>query len=152
MERKFVLYGVTGFVVGAAIATAVFLPFAGRGGESHYMASIYELGALEGDAFDRAFLENMIAHHEDGVAMAKLVGRGEHQQLQQLARDVISVQESEVRQMEQWMYDWGYVDVEPEADAPIDTEPDDAPAESPDKDNDTDSGTEEEAPLHGHTQ
>lgn len=62
-----------------------------------------------GDAFDKAFLEGMIPHHQGAVDMANAVLRdAKHDELKQLARDIIASQQKEIDMMKQWQKDWGY--------------------------------------------
>lgn len=62
-----------------------------------------------GDAFDKAFLEGMIPHHQGAVDMANAVLRdAKHEELKQLARDIIASQQKEIDMMKQWQKDWGY--------------------------------------------
>jgi len=63
-----------------------------------------------GDAFDKAFLEGMIPHHQGAVDMANATLRdAKHEELKQLARDIITSQQKEIDMMKQWQKDWGYV-------------------------------------------
>ena len=67
------------------------------------------LDGLEGDAFDKAFLEMMIPHHQGAIDMAELVlQNAKHDELKAMARAIISAQQAEIDQMHQWMSDWGY--------------------------------------------
>ena len=49
-------------------------------------------------AFDRAFVDHMIPHHEDAVRMARAV-RTDDTELRALARNIVSAQESEIAAM-----------------------------------------------------
>ena len=67
------------------------------------------LDGLEGDAFDRAFLEMMIPHHQGAIDMAELVlQNAKHDELKEMARAIITAQQAEIDQMNRWMSDWGY--------------------------------------------
>lgn len=67
------------------------------------------LDGLEGDDFDKAFLEMMIPHHQGAIDMAELVLlNAKHDELKEMARAIISAQQTEIDQMRQWMSDWGY--------------------------------------------
>lgn len=62
-----------------------------------------------GDAFDKAFVEMMIAHHEGAVDMAKLIpAQAKHAELKQLGQDIIIAQSQEIMLMKRWLVDWGY--------------------------------------------
>jgi uncharacterized protein (DUF305 family) len=61
---------------------------------------------MAGDAA-RWFIEAMIPHHEDAVAMADLaLAQAEHQELRDLAATIKRAQTDEVDQMRQWYRDW----------------------------------------------
>jgi uncharacterized protein (DUF305 family) len=59
------------------------------------------------DMFDQMFIDMMIEHHQSAIDMAQEVqpttGRAE---IQQLAEDIISSQQAEIEQMEQWRSEW----------------------------------------------
>ncbi len=63
-------------------------------------------GGMTGD-IDRHFIEQMIPHHEDAVAMSELaLTRAEHPELKQLAETVIRDQTREIEQMSAWYRSW----------------------------------------------
>lgn len=56
---------------------------------------------------DAMFIEQMIPHHEDAIAMAELaLTRADHAEVKQLAEDVIRTQSAEIEQMRGWYRDW----------------------------------------------
>lgn len=60
-----------------------------------------------GDEFDRAFLAEMIVHHEGAVAMAEAAkANAKHLELMQMADAIISAQTAEIAQMRAWMESW----------------------------------------------
>jgi uncharacterized protein (DUF305 family) len=60
-----------------------------------------------GDAFDRAFLAEMIVHHEGAVGMAKLaLEHAGHQEVKDLAKAIIAAQEKEIAAMRGWEKSW----------------------------------------------
>lgn len=60
-----------------------------------------------GAAFDRAFIEGMIVHHEGAVAMAEqALQRAEHEELKQMANEIISAQTREIATMQGWLEAW----------------------------------------------
>jgi uncharacterized protein (DUF305 family) len=68
-----------------------------------------QYAAMEGETFDRNFISNMIAHHDGAVAMAKMaLENAKHDELKQMADEIISAQNQEKAQMLQWQKDWGY--------------------------------------------
>ena len=65
------------------------------------------LGQLSGDAFDQAFLTQMMMHHAMGVMMTQpVVVSGGHQELKELGAQMIGVQSSEIEQMRGWLQGW----------------------------------------------
>lgn len=57
--------------------------------------------------FDRAFIEQMIPHHEMGVMMAQMaLARGQRSEIQSLAKAIIQGQTAEIDQMQQWYQTW----------------------------------------------
>ena len=57
--------------------------------------------------FDRAFIEQMIPHHQMGVMMASHAQwRTQHRELQTLQAAMVKVQSQEIAQMEQWYRQW----------------------------------------------
>lgn len=68
-----------------------------------------QYAAMTGEMFDRNFIANMIAHHQGAVDMAKqALTNAKHEELKTMANDIISAQETEISQMQQWQKDWGY--------------------------------------------
>lgn len=60
-----------------------------------------------GDAFDQAFLKEMIVHHEGAVVMAQQVlATSKRPELIKLANDIISAQTKEIAQMKEWQKAW----------------------------------------------
>jgi uncharacterized protein (DUF305 family) len=60
-----------------------------------------------GDDFDKAFLSEMIVHHQGAVSMAQAaLQNAKHQEIKQMAQNIISAQTSEIQQMQQWQKSW----------------------------------------------
>ena len=67
------------------------------------------LADKKGDAYDEAFINNMIAHHQSAVDMAMLSAENaKHEEIKQLSREIRTAQEKEINQMKQWRSAWGY--------------------------------------------
>lgn len=65
------------------------------------------LSGKTGEEFDRAFLAEMIVHHEGAVSMAEqALTNASHAELKQMAQDIITPQTSEIAQMKQWQKEW----------------------------------------------
>ncbi len=57
--------------------------------------------------FDRAFIEEMIPHHQMGVRMAQMVlVHSSRPEIRELAQAMIDVQTAEINQMQQWYQEW----------------------------------------------
>ena len=57
--------------------------------------------------FDKAFIEEMIPHHQMAVMMATMLQRGtERPEMEQLADNIITAQTREIEQMRQWYDAW----------------------------------------------
>lgn len=64
---------------------------------------------LQGEDYDRMFIANMIEHHKGAVDMAKLaLTNVKHQELKDMANDIITAQNKEISDMETWQKNWGY--------------------------------------------
>lgn len=62
-----------------------------------------------GDEFDKAFIFDMIEHHQGAIDMAKLAKQyAGHDALKAMADDIISAQSKEITQMQSWQKEWGY--------------------------------------------
>lgn len=60
-----------------------------------------------GDEFDKAFLNEMIIHHQGAIDMADLVLRKSNRpELKQLADNITAAQTKEIDQMETWLAEW----------------------------------------------
>lgn len=66
-----------------------------------------ELKGKNGDAFDQAFLSEMIVHHQGAVEMAQLaLTNAKHQEIKDLANGIISAQNKEITEMKAWQKSW----------------------------------------------
>ncbi len=62
-----------------------------------------------GDTFDKTFIAAMITHHEDAIDMAEEAKKSaKHQEIKDLADDIIEAQTKEINQMKDWQKAWGY--------------------------------------------
>ena len=67
------------------------------------------LSGRSGDDFDRLFLEEMIAHHQGAIDMAKQAQKNaQHEDLKTLANDILTAQSKEIDMMQAWQDQWGY--------------------------------------------
>ena len=64
---------------------------------------------LNGEDYDRMFIANMIEHHRGAVDMAELaLTNAKHQELKDMANNIISAQTKEINDMESWQKTWGH--------------------------------------------
>ncbi len=80
---------------------------------SNAMASM--TSQLEGktdDEFDRAFIQEMIVHHEGAVAMAQqALQQAKHSEIKGMAQNIIGAQTQEITTMRDWLQSW--YDIQP---------------------------------------
>ena len=68
-----------------------------------------ELNDKTGEAFDKAFLEQMIMHHQSAINMsAPGKTNAQHQEVKDLAAAIVTAQTKEILQMRQWQKNWNY--------------------------------------------
>lgn len=77
------------------------------GGGMH-MGGQEDMTALENAKdFDKAFIEEMIPHHQLAIMMANMLQSGTNRsEMQQLAKNIISSQTNEIQQMQGWYTNW----------------------------------------------
>ena len=118
METKPLLYGLIGFFIGGllvSVAATVTPAPAGSKGHASMADMVQALENKRGDEFDKAFIEQMIEHHEGAIDMARLsASRAKHDEIKDLSADVIRAQQSEIDTMRQWQRDWSYADSDSE--------------------------------------
>ncbi len=82
------------------------------GGQMHggMMGNSTDTTTLENTSnFDKAFIEEMIPHHQMAVMMANMLLQGTTRpEMKQLAKDIISAQTKEINEIRQWYQAWGY--------------------------------------------
>lgn len=65
------------------------------------------LDGKTGDDFDKAFISEMIVHHEGAVDMAEAaLKQAQHEEIRQMAAEIISAQTQEIQQMKDWQKSW----------------------------------------------
>lgn len=76
-----------------------------------------DLKNKSGDEFDKAFLSEMIVHHQGAIDMANLVlQKSTRPELRSLANDIIAAQTKEINQMKAWQQAWGYTTTQSSSD------------------------------------
>ncbi|PKQ28997.1 MAG: DUF305 domain-containing protein [Actinobacteria bacterium HGW-Actinobacteria-10] len=64
-------------------------------------------GAQSVGSVERMFIEQMVPHHDQAIAMAELASeKAEHPELRDLAQEIVRTQSEENEQMREWYSDW----------------------------------------------
>ena len=113
METKPLLCGLIGFFVGGLIvsvaATTFDKPNTTTGEHMNMNQMTESLKDKQGDEFDKAFIAEMIVHHQGAVDMAQLAeSNAKHEEIKKMSREIISAQEAEIEVMKRWQSEWGY--------------------------------------------
>lgn len=124
MENKnnMVLFSIVFLIIGIIVG---WLMCENKKGDSHMMGSCHAmqgkmmgmdhamdnmmmgLEGKTGDAFDQAFLSEMIMHHQGAVVMAEAVlENSKRPELVKLAQDIITAQTKEIEMMKGWQVEW----------------------------------------------
>lgn len=104
----------TALIAGALVVLVVLGVLWGTGvwgpGSAACMAGPRGVAGWDGSGSampERHFIERMIPHHEDAIAMAELaLARAEHPELKQLAQNIVATQTAEIEQMRAWYREW----------------------------------------------
>jgi uncharacterized protein (DUF305 family) len=107
--KKEILYLAGGFVAGLLIALAVyaFAPERSMNNDMTMNEMSTSLAGKSGDEFDMAFIDLMTEHHQGAIAMANLAKTNAgHDEIRNMADDIISAQASEVEMMKGWKAAW----------------------------------------------
>ncbi len=108
MDAKPLLFGIIGFILGGLLVSIAATTF-NRPDTSHMAAS---LRSKTGDEFDKAFIRDMIVHHEGAVQMAEMADKqAKHQELRDLSKAIVAQQSQEIDVLQSWQADWGYKQV-----------------------------------------
>lgn len=131
MKKESLLYGVVGLLAGAIIAAfsaayavnnshtgmmrmmGMHTTTNGQGMMSNDDMSMSQmtddLKSKTGDDFDKAFISEMIMHHQGAIDMAKQAKQNaKHDEIKKMADDIISAQSKEISEMKSWQQQWGY--------------------------------------------
>lgn len=112
MDSKNLLTGIISFIAGALLVSTAAVTInkpEPEAGHSSMGAMTRSLQGKTGDEFDKAFLNAMIEHHEGAVDMAEMAqDQAKHEEIKELSRGIISAQQQEITQMQQWQAEWGY--------------------------------------------
>lgn len=81
----------------------------GSAADGSQSATYQQYAAMTGETYDRNFIANMIAHHHGAIDMAKLaLQNARHQELKDMAANIITAQQKEIDDMTAWQKQWGY--------------------------------------------
>lgn len=113
METKTLLAGLIGFFIGGFIVSMAATTFEKPETSSSSDKTMSEMTASlqhkKGDEFDKAFLQEMISHHEGAIEMAKLAGaNARHEEIRELSKKIMSAQSREIDMMQTWQTDGDY--------------------------------------------
>lgn len=135
MKKDPLLYGIIGLLAGLLIAGSAAVlavnndnhPMMNMMGMNTDHAHIRQVGQDDdmsmgemtdmlrnktGDDFDAAFIGQMIAHHQGAINMANLAKQNaKHDEIKNLADDILAAQSKEIDMMQTWQGDWGYKNV-----------------------------------------
>ncbi|HYG67426.1 MAG TPA: DUF305 domain-containing protein, partial [Anaeromyxobacteraceae bacterium] len=71
------------------------------------MGASADLEDLSGEAFELAFMREMIPHHRQAVHMSEVcVRRAAHEELRALCEEIVTAQTAEIEDMTGWLCDW----------------------------------------------
>lgn len=101
------MFGLGGLVVGLLLATW----FANYAVNSNRVGMMSMMGMrssmMQNGNVDRHFIEQMIPHHEDAIAMADIaLQKAEHQEIKQLSENIKKSQSAEIEWMKKWYKEW----------------------------------------------
>jgi uncharacterized protein (DUF305 family) len=117
MINKQLLSGISGFLIGGLLVSVAYVTFdkPNNTHNDHSSNSMSlddmtaDISTKKGDAYDKAFITNMIVHHQGAIAMARLSSQNaKHDEIKTLSNNIISAQDKEISQMKQWQKNWGY--------------------------------------------
>lgn len=108
MDTKSLLIGIISFIAGAVLVSVAATTFE-KSADTSMQAMSSNLASKTGDEFDKAFLSEMIIHHQGAIDMAKMAEKqANHREIKNLSKDIITAQENEIQEMKQWQMDWNY--------------------------------------------
>lgn len=120
MINKTLLGGVIGFLLGGLVVSTAAVTLDKKEEKpaaiqtaattvDHNQEVTEQLKGLTGDEFDKAFIDEMINHHQGAIDMANLTGsNAKHDEVKKLGQDIISAQTNEIEMMKKWQSEWGY--------------------------------------------
>jgi len=109
-NTKALLFGIIGFILGGLLVSIAATTFdKPKQNEMTLSQMTASLQNKKGDDYDKAFVSEMIEHHQAAVAMAKLsAANAKHAEIKELSKNIIAAQEKEITDMKLWQTTWGY--------------------------------------------
>jgi uncharacterized protein (DUF305 family) len=111
MDTKSLLIGIISFIAGGLLVSVAASTFE-KPVDTSMQGMVEQLKGKTGDEFDKAFLSEMIMHHQGAIDMAKMANdQAKHDEVKKLSAAILSAQDSEINDMKQWQVQWGYSQV-----------------------------------------
>lgn len=115
MESRTLLSALIGFFIGGLLVSVAATTFEKPAVENNRDMGMSEMTSSlrnkTGDEYDKAFMTQMIKHHETAVDMAELSAENaKHDEIKKLSEDIVKNQTAEIEKMKQWQTQWGYTD------------------------------------------
>lgn len=132
MKKENIFYGIGGLVIGSVIAVFTATAAVNNNNQSLMQMMGMHTGSSSentdhgsmtmdqmseslkgktGDEFDKAFISEMIVHHQGAIDMAKFAKENaKHDEIKTLAEAILSAQSQEIDKMQTWQTEWGYKD------------------------------------------
>lgn len=113
MQTRPLLYGIIGFILGGLLVSIAATTFDKPASQSNAGMTMNEMAKSlqnkRGDDFDRAFVSEMIEHHQGAIDMATLAAtRAKHPEIKKLSANIVTAQTAEIQQMKTWQQNWNY--------------------------------------------
>lgn len=105
METKPLLFGIIGFMLGGLLVSVAATTFEKPNDAMGNMTAALQEKA--GDDYDKAFIDNMVRHHQDAVEMSRLSEeRSRRPEIKKLSKEIITTQQHEIEQLLEWRKVW----------------------------------------------
>lgn len=104
MNKDKLLYGAVGLILGIVLAW-IFVVSSVNGNNMGMMGM--QSSSMMTNNVDQHFIEQMIPHHDDAIAMANIgLQKAEHQEIKDLSQSIIKAQTEENNKMKAWYKSW----------------------------------------------
>jgi len=108
MKNREFAFALGGFLIGVIIMLLIAqAALADRNFDMMGMMGFRNRGNMMQTAMDAHFIEQMIPHHENAIAMAKLaLQKSNRSEIRTLSQNIIDSQSKEINQMKDWYKSW----------------------------------------------